>query len=121
MPVGRGFDALRFDRRGAFGHPHCSGIVEEMSNDSLGAFVSTFTELMVPNAPLGVRDVERGPVLVPERVPNGVVVVDRDRVLDAHLPRGSTHALDVVLDVELRSVHADHDEAVRAVRLRPRA
>ena len=66
----------------------------------------------MPDATLRIGDVERGPVLVGEGVPNGVVVVDRDRVLDLQLARCSSNVVDVVLDVELRRVHADDDEPV---------
>jgi hypothetical protein len=71
---------LRVDGRGAFRHVHGSGVGERVLDDLLRAFVTAFTEVVVPNAALGVRDVERWPVPVRERVPNGVVVVDRDRV-----------------------------------------
>jgi hypothetical protein len=49
------------------------------------------------------------------------VVVDRDWVVDLSLFDRRSDALDLVFEGELRRVHADHDQPVGAVRLRPRA
>jgi hypothetical protein len=65
-------------------------------------------------------EVESRPVVVVEGPPDSVVVVERDRVVDRSLLRGLPHALDLVLERELRRVHADHDQPVVSVRLRPR-
>jgi hypothetical protein len=60
-------------------------------------------------------EVQRRPGAIGERVPDRVVVVDRDRVLDRPLADRPPHALDVLLERELRRVDADHDQAVVAV------
>ena len=49
------------------------------------------------------------------------VVVDRDRIVDAHLLEGGTDLLDVVLERELRRVRADHHQPVVAIPLVPGA
>src|SRR5487761_1706275 len=61
--------------------------------------------------PLRVGEVERGPVIVVERAPYLVVAVDRDRVGDVHGVDGAADVRLVVLEPELRGVHADHDQA----------
>ena len=72
--------------------------------------VVALPELMMSDASLGVDEVQGRPVVVGERVPDAVVVVDRDRVLDPHVGQGSADVLDVPLERELGCVHADHDE-----------
>ena len=71
--------------------------------------------------PSRVDEVERRPVVVVEGAPDRVVVVDRDRVVDRSLLDRPPHAVDVVLERELRRVDADDDQPVVAVGLRPRA
>ena len=69
----------------------------------------------------GIDEVERGPIVVRERLPDGVIVVDRDRILDARLAKRPADVLRVVLERELGRVHADRDEPVIAIGLRPGA
>ena len=56
---------------------------EELLDDHLGHRVLALAEVVVSDPPLGVRDVERRPEVVREGLPDPVVAVDRDRVLDA--------------------------------------
>ncbi len=58
--------------------PSCPGLAQQLLDDPLAFLVSALAELMVPDAPLRVGDVDRGPVPVGERVPDCVVAVDRD-------------------------------------------
>ena len=53
--------------------------------------------------------------------PDLVVVVDRDRVVDRSLLDRLPHAVDLVLERELRRVDSDDDKPVVSVGLRPRA
>jgi hypothetical protein len=53
--------------------------------------------------------------VVGEGAPDLAVGVDSDRVVDLPLPRGAPHAVDVVLEGELRRVDADDDQPVVAV------
>jgi hypothetical protein len=57
--------------------------------------------------------------MVVEGAPDLVVVVDRHRVVDRSLSRRLPHAVELVLERELRCVHADHSQPVVPVRLRP--
>jgi hypothetical protein len=45
-------------------------------------------------------------------VPDGVVVVKNDRILDVRLPHGFAHDGDVFLEPELRRVDPDHEQSV---------
>ncbi len=74
---------------------------------------------MVANATLGVDKVQGRPVVVGERAPDLVVVVDGDRPFDAHRPRLALDVAEVVLKRELRRVHADDHQAFVPVSLGP--
>jgi hypothetical protein len=52
--------------------------------------------------PLGVHEVERRPGLVADGAPDGEIVVDGDRVDDAHPVKGCLDPLEIVLERELR-------------------
>jgi hypothetical protein len=54
-------------------------------------------------------EVERRPVVVVERAPHVVVVVDRDRVADRSLPDRVADAVDLVFEGELRRVDPDDE------------
>jgi len=54
-------------------------------------------EVVVPNPPLRVRDVDRRREVISKGAPHGVVAVDRDRVIDAERAR----LLDDVVDGSL--------------------
>ena len=79
----------------------------------------TLAEAIVPNATLGVDEVKSGPVMVGEGAPDLIVVIDRDRPIDAHRPGGTLHVVEVVLKYELRRVHTDHHESLVLVSLSP--
>jgi hypothetical protein len=57
--------------------------------------------------------------VVVERIPDGVVVIDRYRVVDAAIVRRLPHQVDVVFERKLRCVSADDDQSVVAVGPRP--
>src|SRR4051812_13104091 len=69
----------------------------------------------MPNSARGVDEVERGPVLIFESIPDRVVVVDRNRVRDVQFPCEALHAGFIVLEAKLRRVHADCDEPRLAI------
>jgi hypothetical protein len=58
--------------------------------------------------PVSIDEVQRRPIPVRERIPDGVVVVQRDRVPDSLLGEGFTDVVDVPLERELWSLDADH-------------
>src|SRR4051812_34974360 len=115
VPVGRGLHAgsLDGDRRALD--------AEQPLNHALRLLVASLAEMLVADDAVGVDEVERRPVVVGERAPDRVVVVGRNRVVDLALLHRLPHEVDVVLERELRRVDSDHDQAVVAVRLRPRA
>jgi hypothetical protein len=90
-------------------------------NHHFRLFVGTLAEVMIAKTALLIDEIEGRPILVIERVPDGIVVIDRDRIGDPHVPGGSAHILEVVLKCELRRVDADHHHAVLLVFLGPRA
>ena len=115
VPVGVGFHA---------GAGHRDGLAvdaEQALDDPLGFLVAPFAEVVVADDPVSVDEVQGRPVVVVERRPDRVVVVNCDRVVDRAVPRCLAHPVDLVLERELGRVDADHDEAVVAVGPRPGA
>ena len=102
-PLGSSRDQVLVD-------PLDSRLGEQLLNDPLRPLVVLLPEVAMPDSPLGVDEVERRPGLVRERPPDREIVVDRDRVFDAHRIQGRLDLLDVVLERELRRVRADHDQ-----------
>src|SRR5215207_1936034 len=93
---------------------------EQPLDDALRLLVASLTEVVVADDAVRVDEIERRPVMVGERAPDLVVVVERDRVVDRSLLRRLPHAVNVVLERELRRVDSDDDQPVVPVRLRPR-
>jgi hypothetical protein len=83
--------------------------------------VSTLAELVVPDSPFRVGDVDGWPKSVGERLPDPVVAVERDGILDGHVLHRLAHIVDVAFKRELRGVDADHDQSLILVPLGPRA
>jgi hypothetical protein len=81
--------------------------------------VAALAEVLVAERPFLVDEVERRPVVVRERVPDGVVVVGGHGIVDPHRLHLLTDVPEVVLERELRRVHAEHDEPVLLVLLAP--
>jgi hypothetical protein len=71
------------------------------------------------NAPGGIDEIKRRPVVIGKRVPHRRVAVDGDRIVDAHFSRGSTHVVDVVFEAELRCMNAEDNQSPVAVFLTP--
>src|SRR5436190_8160923 len=113
-PVGLRLHAEPFD-----GHELALD-AEQPLDEALRLLVTPFAQVLVADDAVRVDEVERRPSIVVESAPDVVVVVERDRVVDRSLLRGLPHALDLVLERELRRVDADHDQPVVSVRLRPR-
>jgi hypothetical protein len=115
VPVGLRLHAERLDRH------ELALDAEQLLDDALRSLVAPFAEVLIADDAVPVGEVERGPVAVGEGVPDRVVVVGGDRVIDRSHGRGPAHALDLVLEGELRGVDADDEQAVVAVGPRPRA
>ena len=92
-----------------------------MLDDPFRALETALTKVMMTDAPLRVDEVDRRPVLVAERPPDGVLAVDRHRVVDAHVRDRLAYVVDVLLELELRRVNADHHQAPTLVLLGPGA
>jgi hypothetical protein len=73
--------------------------------------------VLVPNHAVRVDEVERRPVVVVERAPELVAVVDSDRIVDCSLLGRLAHAVDLVFERELRRVDSDDHQPVVSVGL----
>ena len=94
---------------------------QELLDRSLGLLVVALAEVVEADSAVAIDEVQGGPVAVRQRLPDGEVVVDDDRVVDAQLAGRMTHVVEVVLEAELGAVHADDDEPAVAVPLGPRS
>jgi hypothetical protein len=92
---------------------------EQPLDDALRLLVASLAEVVVADDAVRVDEVERRPVVVVERAPDLVLVVERDRIVDLSLGRREPHAVELVLERELRCVNAEHDQPVVAVGPRP--
>jgi hypothetical protein len=104
-PVGGDFHATGVDRS-QFLVAAAAALGQELLKNHLGHFVVALAEAVVADLPLGVDEVERRPVEVAEGGPDGVVVVDRDRVVDPQVLDLLADVVEVMLEVELRGVDA---------------
>src|SRR6266536_1014693 len=120
-PIGGSFSTTGIDRNQFMTDAADSGLGQQLLNNHFGLFVVALAELMMSNVPLRVDEVEGRPIVVVESMPYRMVVVDRDRIIDSHVLRGSANVTDVLLKCELRRVHADHYQSVILVFLGPRA
>ena len=65
---------------------------------------------MAANAALRVDEVVRGPVLIVESLPDGIVIVERDRIGDFQVRDGAAHIARILLERKLRGMDADHHQ-----------
>jgi hypothetical protein len=63
----------------------------------LRLFVASFAELLVADDALLVDEAERWPVVVIERAPDRVIVVDRDRIINRSRLDRVAYAIDLML------------------------
>ena len=77
--------------------------------------VVALTEVHVADVSVLVDEVVGRPVVVAVRLPGAVVVVERDRIANAEPLHGGAHVAEIVLERELGRVHAEDDQALRAV------
>src|ERR1700712_5027666 len=69
----------------------------------------------MPDMPLRVGEIKRGPVVISEGTPYRVVVIDRDGVTNPHVLDGPADVISVVLERELGRVDADHHQPAAGV------
>ena len=92
-----------------------SSVDEQLLDDHLGHRVLAFTEMVEADPSLRVGDVERRPEMIGEGLPDPVIGVERDRIVDAEVARSRDHVVDVMLEAELGRVHADDRQPEIAV------
>src|SRR5262245_38494397 len=120
-PVRGGLDAARVnDSEPAYGRA-MPRLGEQFLDRRFDALVLALAEMPIAHAPLHVDEIQSRPSVVLERAPNRVFVVDRDGILDTHRLHRATDVLGVLLELELRRVHADYDEPLVAILLCPSA
>ena len=95
-------------------------LTQESLDYSFRFLVCAFAVVVMSNPAHRVNEVQSWPVMVRERVPNRIVVVDRDRIGHVHLRRRLLNVVDVVLEAELGGVHPDYDQTLILVFFRPR-
>src|SRR5258707_1071913 len=88
---------------------------QQLLNLSLRARVLTFAELPIADVSLSVEEIDGGPIIVMERIPNRVFVVNCNRVVNVHLSQRRPNIIHVLLEIELRSVYANHDQTLLTV------
>src|SRR3954454_13497148 len=76
----------------------------ELLDGPLGVLVGLLAEVAEPHAPVASYEEESRPVAVPERLPDGEVVVDDDGIADPQVARGAADVVEVVLEPELGRV-----------------
>ena len=85
-------------------------IHQQLLDHHLDRGVLALAEVVVADPALGIGDVRRRPEVVVERLPDAVVAVDGDRIVDAEAARPRDDVVDVPLEAELGRVHADDRE-----------
>src|SRR5258708_13086123 len=81
------------------------GLGQQLLDNHFRLLVFAFAEVVMPDVPLRVGEVEGGPVVVSEGTPYRIVVIDRDRVTDPYGLDGPADVIGVLLKWELRCVH----------------
>ena len=77
--------------------------------------------MLVAEPALAIDEIVRRPIMVVERAPDGVIVVERDRIADIEIAHGPPDIGGILLECELRRVDADHDESLVFISVRPGA
>ena len=110
LPVSRHLESMRLHGHEVLVHALRARLHEQLLDRHLCRRVLALAEMVVPNPTLRVGEVQRRPVVVGEGAPDGVVVVDRDRVVDSEVARLRLDVVQVVLEAELGRVDADDGE-----------
>src|SRR4029077_10574604 len=97
-----------------------AGLRQQALNDLLGLRVAALPILVMPNATLGINEIQSGPVLVFEGAPYHVLAVNRDWEGNADFLDSKAYVIDVLLEFELRGVHADDHKSLISVLVCPR-
>ena len=98
-----------------------SSLDQQLPDDRFPVLVLAFAELVIPNTPLRIDEIACRPVLVHEGSPNRVIAVDRDRMVNADVLYGALDVAEILLELELRRMNADHHQPVVLVLVSPGA
>src|SRR6185437_10324410 len=98
-----------------------AGFGEQLLDLSFRLVVGAFAEVVISNTTLRIRDVERRPIRVVERLPDRVVVVDGGGEIDVLLAHRAPNVVHVLLELELGRLDVDHDHALVSILLGPGA
>src|SRR5262245_33484072 len=120
-PIGCGLDAWGVDRDEVVADAGGSGLGQQLLNDHLRLLVFALTEVVMPDLPFPIGEVEGGPEVVCKGNPDCVVVVDRDGIGDSHVQHSPPDIVDIVLEPELGRMYADHDQPLVLIPLGPGA
>ena len=96
-----------------------SRLGEQLADLLFGLGVMAFARILVADMTAGIDQVLRGPVLIIERAPDPVIVVECDRVVHVEIAHGAGDVGRVALERELRRMHADDDESIGGVVVSP--
>ena len=121
VPIGGRFSTTGLDRNQLMTDAAETSLGQQLLNNPFRLGICAFAEVVMANMPLRIDDIESRPILVLERTPERIAVIDRDGIIDPHVLRRLAHVLEVVFKGELRRVHADHHQSVLLVFLGPRA
>src|SRR6185503_18897722 len=106
-PIRGGLNATAIDRGNTAAGVGDTRLLQQPLNGSLGSLVLALPKLMVTNSATRIEKVQCRPILVAERTPDRIIVVDHHRIVDPHLLNGAANVGDVVFEREFGRVHAD--------------
>src|SRR6266511_2193177 len=92
-----------------------SSLSQQLLDNHLRLLVFAFAEVVMPDQPASVGEVDGRPVVMVESTPYRIVIVDRDWVNAPPLPHCPADVLDVSLERELGCVHADDHQSLAGV------
>src|SRR5205807_5802022 len=93
--------------------------LKELLDDLFTLLVLAFPELVITNVSGCIHDVIARPRAIVEGPPDGIVVVDGDRISDLQIMHCFLNVGQVSFKGELRSMHADHEQAARLIFISP--
>ena len=91
VPIGGSFDTTGIDRNQLVIDAADSGLGQQLLKNPLRLLVVALAEVMMANLPLRIDEIERRPIVVVERLPERVVVINCDWMLKAHVLHGAAN------------------------------
>ena len=119
-PIGGHFETAGIDRDQVIADAAGAGLVQQSLNDHFRLFVRALAEVLMPNTPLRIDEIQRRPILVPEGSPYDMLIVHCDRIIDPHVLHGPANVVQVFFKCELRRMDADHHQSLICDISRPR-